>query len=147
MSGTPTHAIHLKTRHPHSQLKPIRAKPTHPSLYTHITVPTKTTYQSPHPLTHITYTPDTLNPASHTHESWGESLGVSRREEARETRAEDWLLSLWASRSSLRYSSPFPKGSGVTRSGLPGWFDRSTHDSEEQAEVVISLATWFVDWW
>lgn len=60
---------------------------------------------------------------------------MSRREEARETRAEDWLLSRWASLSSRRYSSPFPKGSGVTRSGLPGWFDRSTQDSADKCIV------------
>lgn len=93
-----------------------------------------------------------------------ESLGVSLLEEAKDTLAEDWFDSFWASRSNLRYSSPFPKGSGVTLSGLVGvwgivgpgrvdekawesklcWgygcvcFDRSTHDSVTEQNFINS---------
>ena len=60
------------------------------------------------------------------------SLGLSLREDATDTLADDWLLSRCASLSSRRYSSPEPKGNGVTLSGvwlLVDWAPSSTHDS------------------
>lgn len=48
------------------------------------------------------------------------SRGESRRELASETTRLEWPDSRCASRSSLRYSSPDEKGSGVTRSGVRG---------------------------
>ena len=60
------------------------------------------------------------------------SLGLSLREDATDTLADDWLLSRCASLKSRRYSSPEPKGKGVTLSGvwlLVDWAPSSTHDS------------------
>jgi hypothetical protein len=60
------------------------------------------------------------------------SLGVSLREEATDTLADDWLLSRCASLRRRRYSSPELNGKGVTLSGvwlLVAWALSSTHDS------------------
>ena len=68
------------------------------------------------------------------------SLGLSLREDATDTLADDWLLSLCASLSSRRYSSPELKGNGVTLSGvwlLVGWALSSTHDSAIRRHPVF----------
>jgi hypothetical protein len=74
------------------------------------------------------------------------SLGVSLREDATDTRADDWLLSRCASLSNLRYSSPEEKGRGVTLSGvwlLVACALSSTHDSanKELASCISGLQT------
>jgi hypothetical protein len=74
------------------------------------------------------------------------SLGVSLREDATDTRADDWLLSRCASLSNLRYSSPEEKGRGVTLSGvwlLVACAPSSTHDSvnKELASCISGLQT------